>query len=256
MSGKETKLAKREATELNPAAFMQQAIAQNLTPEVMEKFMNLYDRWEAKKSKKEFDEAMAAFQGECPVIDKGRKVDFESKRTGQRTKYSYASLDQIVKQVGKIIAKHDLSYTITATILKDAAGKPEAVEATVSVTHVGGHTERSSFMAPLDPDAFMNAAQKFGSALTYAKRYAFCNAFGILTQDPDTDANNTGSRDAANGKVYENALKMIGAAKSLEELADFKASIETGRAKKLYNDEQKAQLVRLIDGKAKEFTNA
>lgn len=250
MSEKETKaLAKRE--DLNPAAFMQQAIEKGLTPEVMEKFMTLYDRWESKKAKREFDAAMAAFQGECPVIEKGKKVDFESKRTGQRTKYAYAPLDQIVKQVGPKIAKHGLSYTINATI------EGQNVKAEVVVTHEGGHSQPSSFIVPLDPDAFMNTAQKFGSALTYAKRYAFCNAFGILTQDPDTDANDLGSNGkGADEKTYNMALKAIGGAKSLDQLAEMKLSIDNGRGKKLYNEEQKAQLLRMIDGKSKEFTGA
>jgi hypothetical protein len=34
----------------------------------------------------------------------------------------------------------------------------------------------------------MNDTQKVGAARTYAMRYAFCNAFGILTGDEDTDA--------------------------------------------------------------------
>ncbi len=240
-------LARKE--DLNPAAFMQQAISQNLTPEVMEKFMNLYDRWEAKKAKKEFDEAMAAFQGECPIIDKGKKVDFVSKRTGQATKYSYAPLDQIVKQVGPKIAKNGLSYTINATI------EGQTVKAEVVVTHEGGHSQPSSFTVPLDPDAFMNTAQKFGAALTYAKRYAFCNAFGILTQDPDNDASELGNAKGADSDTYNKALKTIGGAGSLSELVGFKESIENGRGKKLYNAEQKGQLLRMIDAKSKEFTN-
>ena len=35
----------------------------------------------------------------------------------------------------------------------------------------------------------MSAQQKVGAALTFAKRYAFCNAFGIMTGDEDNDAN-------------------------------------------------------------------
>jgi hypothetical protein len=33
----------------------------------------------------------------------------------------------------------------------------------------------------------MNAIQQIGTAITYAKRYTFCNAFGIMTADEDTD---------------------------------------------------------------------
>jgi hypothetical protein len=40
----------------------------------------------------------------------------------------------------------------------------------------------------------MNAQQKVASALTYAKRYAFCNALGILTTDQDDDAQSAGEQ--------------------------------------------------------------
>ena len=33
----------------------------------------------------------------------------------------------------------------------------------------------------------MNVIQQIGTAITYAKRYTFCNAFGIMTEDEDTD---------------------------------------------------------------------
>ena len=36
--------------------------------------------------------------------------------------------------------------------------------------------------------AMMNAPQQTAATMTYAKRYAFCNAFGIMTGDEDTDA--------------------------------------------------------------------
>ena len=42
----------------------------------------------------------------------------------------------------------------------------------------------------------MSQTQVEAAALTFAKRYAFCNAFGILTGDEDTDAKPaTGEKD-------------------------------------------------------------
>ena len=35
----------------------------------------------------------------------------------------------------------------------------------------------------------MSDVQKYGARSTFAKRYAFCNAFGIMTGDDDTDGN-------------------------------------------------------------------
>ena len=46
---------------------------------------------------------------------------------------------------------------------------------------------------PIDKDAFMNSQQQYGSASTFSKRYAFCNAFGILTGDEDNDTRDISS---------------------------------------------------------------
>ena len=53
----------------------------------------------------------------------------------------------------------------------------------------------------------MSAPQKFASAMTFAKRYAFCNAFGILTSDEDVDAN--GSEDEKEEQRYKKLLEEI-----------------------------------------------
>jgi len=58
----------------------------------------------------------------------------------------------------------------------------------IIVHHDAGHEEESSFSVPIDTESFMNAPQKVGSARTFAMRYAYCNAFGILTSDEDDDA--------------------------------------------------------------------
>ncbi len=227
---------KEQAIELNPGLFMQQAIDKGVTPEIMEKFMNLYDRWEAKKAKKAFDEAMAGFQGECPIISKGKGV----KNKDGSMRYHYAPLDEIVRQTSKIIARHGLSYTINAEV------KENKVMATVTVTHEAGHSQASGFEVPLDADSFMNAAQKYGAALTYAKRYAFCNAFGILTGEPDTDAVG-GEKESA---IFAKLKAAINKAEE-KDLADF----ETKLAKSdKYTPEQKIDVAGLIEKRRKELS--
>jgi hypothetical protein len=42
-------------------------------------------------------------------------------------------------------------------------------------------------VVPLGTEAFMSEVQKFGARATFAKRYAFCDAFGIITGDKDND---------------------------------------------------------------------
>jgi hypothetical protein len=64
----------------------------------------------------------------------------------------------------------------------------KGVTVIVTACHIAGHKEDTEFTAPIQADAYMSEPQKWASAMTYAKRYAFCNAFGILTGDEDTDA--------------------------------------------------------------------
>lgn len=91
-------------------------------------------------------------------------------------------MEDIVEQVKPLLQKHGFSYSLTAET------KDSSVLAICTITHRLGHSEKSEFRVPVDPQAFMNEQQKFASAYTYAKRYAFCNAFGILTADEDMDA--------------------------------------------------------------------
>src|SRR3954464_1487494 len=86
------------------------AIDKNVSVETMEKLLAMRKELQAEWAKRRFDEAMAAFQAACPIIEKTKKVDFTSKRTIQRTTYSYAPLEAIIKQVKEPLAKHGFSY--------------------------------------------------------------------------------------------------------------------------------------------------
>jgi len=162
------------------------AITEKLPVETMEKFLAMRREVIAEQSKKAFDFAMSKFQGECPVIEKTKKV---MDKTGG-VRYSYASLDSIVGQVKNFLSSNQLSYSI----------KVENTEKTLIVkciiTHIDGHSEESSFEVPIGTEAYMSDVQKYGARLTFAKRYAFCNALGIMTGDGDNDANEEDKKPA------------------------------------------------------------
>ena len=179
---KETAIVMAPQREMTPQTLISQAITQGVNVETMEKLMNLQDRWESKQAKKAFDEAMAKFQSLCPTIKKDKAVNNKPEKGGG-VRYKFAPLDSIVSQVKRILQECGFSYTIQAEM------NGNLVTAICKVTHSMGHSQESSFQVPTDPEAYMNAQQKFGAALTFAKRYAFCNAFGIMTGDEDVDAN-------------------------------------------------------------------
>jgi len=157
-------------------ALIAKAIERNVPVETMERLLAMRRELKAEYAKAQFDTAMATFQAVCPIIEK-------NERAGQGGfTYTYASLDYIVKQVKELLAENGFSYTF------DTKKTEKSLTTYCKVKHTDGHMEVSTFEIAIDTTAKMNISQKDGAANTYGKRYAFCNAFGILTGDEDTDA--------------------------------------------------------------------
>jgi hypothetical protein len=137
--------------------------------------MNVRRELNAERAKKEYDAALSGFQSECPVIIKKVK--------GATGSYKFAPLDDIMPQVQPLLSKHGFSFSITSEVT------PKMVKAICKVTHCGGHFDIGEFAVPTDErNTMMSDPQRYGGSLTFAKRYAFCNAFGIMTGDQDRDA--------------------------------------------------------------------
>jgi hypothetical protein len=151
----------------------------NIDVGTMERLLVMRNELQAEYAKRQFDEALAAFQSECPAVEKKKKV---MNKDGRSVRYCYAPLDDIVDQVKPALKKHGFSYSLDTKV--DLGW----VEAMCEITHSAGHSKIKSFKCPIDKEGYMNEPQKYASALTFAKRYAFCNAFGILTADEDTDS--------------------------------------------------------------------
>lgn len=175
----------QEAMPTNPSAeyLIARGIQQGMSVETMEKLMAMRKELKAEHAKEEFDKAMAAFQAECPVIKKAKKVKFDTSSGG--VNYAYAPLDSIVSQVAKLIAKNGFSYSFKIE------ESPKGIKAICVIKHVAGHIDSSEFTADMTGTKAMSSAQVTSSKATYAKRNAFCNAFGITTGDDDIDAMKT-----------------------------------------------------------------
>lgn len=155
------------------------AVERGATVETIERLMAVRRELNAEQSRNAFFAALSAFQAECPAI---RKTKLVMNKDGRTVRYAYAPLESIVEQTKAILKKHGFSYTL------DSAMEADAVIAVCLVHHIGGHSERFTFRAPTATDAFMSAPQKVGAAMTFASRYVYRNAFGIMTGDDDTDA--------------------------------------------------------------------
>lgn len=167
---------------LNPQALISQAIQNNTPIETMERLLLMRKELKAEKARDEFFKDLSRFQSECPVIEKRNPVYDKN----GKLRYKFAPLDDIVSQVKPLLLKYGFAYIIETIQDKDSVG------AICKVFHQLGHSEKSEFRVPIDMSAYMNIAQKVASALTFAKRYAFCDALGIMTGIGDDDGNSSG----------------------------------------------------------------
>ena len=168
-----------ELQVIDTQALLMQGMTSNADVGTMERLFALAKDMKAEQARELFFNALAKFQSECPIIKKTKEV---KNKDGRTVRYKFAPLDSIVQQVSSILESNGLSYIFKAETVD--GGIVQHCE----VHHISGHTETSSFGTAIDKDAFMGDAQKGGSASTFAKRYAFCNALGILTGDQDDDA--------------------------------------------------------------------
>ena len=158
------------------------ALDKDTPVEVYEKLLSMRREYRAEKSKEAFDDAMAKFQSECPTI---QKTKAGGKTSGGQVAYHYAPLENIVEQAKESIKNNGFSYLIKVDVSQNGETK---VKATCIVKHKFGHSEESGFEVPLGvKTGVMSAPQVVAAAATFAKRYAFCNAFGIMTGDEDND---------------------------------------------------------------------
>lgn len=168
--------------------FITKAIETNVPVETLERLFELRKQVKAEQAKEAFDTAMSNFQGMCPIIEKTKQV----KNASGALLYSYAPLEAIVSQAKDSIKSNGFSYAI-----QTETGENK-VKVTCIVKHELGHSEPSSVEVPIGTKTnIMSAPQVVASALTFAKRYAFCNAFGILTGDEDTDARDVGDKTSS-----------------------------------------------------------
>lgn len=179
---------------ISAEALISQGIDKGLSIDGMERLLKMRTELKSEYAREEFARALSAFQSQCPVIGKGS----EAKDKDGKVRYRYAALGEISEAVAPLLEKNGLSYTFKTK------QSDKSVTAICIVKHLAGHAEETEFEIPIDPKAYMNEAQKVASALTYAKRYAFMNAFGIMTGDEDDDGNATGAPAASTQKKASN----------------------------------------------------
>lgn len=168
------------ALPATPMEMVAHAVAQNATPETLERLLAMQERYDRNEARKAFNKAIAAARKEIGPIFKSSEV-----RMGQgRPAYRYETLDDIERQVVPALSAHGLSYR-WGTKVPD--NRPDLVIVTCRVEHRDGHYEENSLAGPADTSGAKNPIQAIGSAVTYLCRYTLKAALG-LSATTDADA--------------------------------------------------------------------
>lgn len=116
-------------------------------------------------------QAMAAAFAEIEAATKGTN--------NPHFKTKYADLTSVIEAIKPALVAHNLFFT------QHPRPNDKGVEVETILHHANGETfSLGSLFVPAD----RNNAQGFGSALTYARRYALVTAFGVPVEDDDGNA--------------------------------------------------------------------
>lgn len=189
----------------------------NIDITILERLMDLQDRWIKRIAEEKFRDAMAKLQEEIPEIKKTKKVSYLNK-TGGDTTYFYAPLAEIEKTIKPFMGKHGFSKDFTFENFLDE-NKNEKIRVTCEITHVAGHKVQNSMTSSADNSGGKNRIQQDGSAIEYMKRYTLTGALGLTTADDDD------GRGAGNDKTPKQPNKPTPSAAQFEKML---AQIKTG----------------------------
>lgn len=201
---------KEVESKLKPApvdSLIKEALKNNASIEIMERLFDLKLKADAAMARTEYVKAITRFQEQCPVIHKDKIV---KNKDGRTIRYRYAGLDSIDKAIRKPLADNGLTYSFDVEQTDDQNIRVYAV-----ITHEAGHSEKfPGLLLKKDSNEYMsNDSQRLGSSLTFSKRYALCNALGILTADEDNDAQSDTPPQKSpvdTGAQVRNALSALG----------------------------------------------
>jgi hypothetical protein len=180
-----------------PMTLIEKAMSDpNFDLDKLERLMKMQTEWDLRQARKDFFEALSRFQYECPTIDKNGKADFGA----GKTKYSFATLDQIISQIKEPLKNCGLTYRFN---IKDLEG---TTEVTCVITHVGGHSETTTMVAGSDSSGSKNAIQAKGSTMTYLQRYTLIGSLGITTAGADNDGKTSEPKSKLSDEVLHSIL--------------------------------------------------
>ncbi len=204
MTTPEASLVPRQ--ENGALSLIREALQSGKSPELLRELLAVRRDWEADEARKAYNYAIAEFQRRAPIIAKEDNAYDKQ----------YARMDRIWREVRPLLTELGLSVTWQVCELRDQLCHVEG-----QLRHRDGHGERLVQDIPM-PELIkgQNKAQQMGSASTYAKRYAFCAALGIVTGDDD-DGHKAGTVFV----TFDQAKELADALDACRGLGDFREEV-------------------------------
>jgi hypothetical protein len=157
---------------MTPMDMLARAVQSGADLDMIEKLMNLQERWEASNARKAFDEAVAAAKAEIPVIVKNASSHNNK----------YADFAAIARAVDPVLSRHGIRYRFRTQ------QTDKSISVTCVLTHKDGHAEENTLTGPVDATVGKNPIQAIGSTLTYLQRYSLVQALGLAASSDDDAA--------------------------------------------------------------------
>lgn len=157
---------------LTPPQILMRAIERGADLSLIDKLMDMQDRWEDRKARQEFNQAITAAKAEIEPV----------KRTNKSHMGKYENLADISKAISNILAENGLSYRFRTD------NKNGQICVTCIIAHKSGYSEENTLCSDADKSGSKNSIQAIGSAVTYLERYTLKAALG-LSASHDDDGN-------------------------------------------------------------------
>ena len=160
-----------------PISMIERAVDKGADVAMIEKLMELAERYDRNLGRRAFDQAIASAKAEFPEIRKNKTVDFSTAKG--RTHYRHEDMAEIARAVDPVLSRYGLSYRYRTQ--QDG----RSVTVTCILSHKDGYSEETTLSSAADESGNKNHLQAVGSAATYLQRYTLKMALGLAATDDD-----------------------------------------------------------------------
>ena len=235
-------LAKKE---INPVAgdlspLVRAAMNGDLDTSKLSELLEIQKAYEANEAKKAFHQALSKFKENAPEIKRDKAVSYGN------TNYSHSSLGYSISEIAPKLSDCGLSLSW------ETNHNNGQITVTCVLSHILGHSIRTSLSSAPDTTGGKNSIQAIGSAVTYLERYTAFAILGLASSDDD-DGVKTETKPKITeaqakeleAKINDNGIDMTAF------LAWLKKSIKADSIPEI-NVAMYKDVVRMIDGKIKQ----